>query len=87
MAKVHEAIKFYKEHKDLKPEGVAEVNETGRKLAEGGRGGIGARGGRTGRRGGAVMDIQVAKVGVVSCSGEEIPEGHPVPPGLPESAG
>ena len=33
MAKVHEAIKFYKEHKDLKPEGVAEVNETGRKLA------------------------------------------------------
>jgi len=29
-----EAIKFYKEHKDLKPEGVAEVNETGRKLAE-----------------------------------------------------
>lgn len=34
VAKVHEAIKFYKEHKDLKPEGVAEVNETGRKLAE-----------------------------------------------------
>lgn len=33
VAKVHEAIKFYKEHKDLKPEGVAEVNETGRKLA------------------------------------------------------
>lgn len=29
----YEAIKFYKEHKDLKPEGVAEVNETGRKLA------------------------------------------------------
>ncbi len=28
-----EAIKFYKEHKDLKPEGIAEVNETGRKLA------------------------------------------------------
>jgi len=28
-----EAIRFYKEHKDLKPEGVAEVNETGRKLA------------------------------------------------------
>jgi len=34
VAKVHEAIKFYKEHKDLKPEGVAEVNDTGRKLAE-----------------------------------------------------
>ena len=34
VAKAHEAIKFYKEHKDLKPEGVAEVNETGRKLAE-----------------------------------------------------
>lgn len=29
-----EAIKFYKEHKDLKPEGIAEVNETGRKLAQ-----------------------------------------------------
>ena len=28
-----EAIKFYKEHKDLKPEGIAEVNDTGRKLA------------------------------------------------------
>jgi uncharacterized metal-binding protein len=28
-----EAIKFYKEHKDLKPEGISEVNETGRKLA------------------------------------------------------
>ena len=28
-----EAIRFYKEHKDLKPEGVAEVNDTGRKLA------------------------------------------------------
>ncbi len=31
--KTYEAIKFYKEHKDLKPEGVAEVNDTGRKLA------------------------------------------------------
>jgi uncharacterized metal-binding protein len=31
--KAFEAIKFYKDHKDLKPEGVAEVNETGRKLA------------------------------------------------------
>jgi uncharacterized metal-binding protein len=31
--KTYEAIKFYKEHKDLKPEGIAEVNETGRKLA------------------------------------------------------
>ncbi len=31
--KAFEAIKFYKEHKDLKPEGIAEVNETGRKLA------------------------------------------------------
>lgn len=29
-----EAIKFYKEHKDLKPEGIAEVNDTGRKLAQ-----------------------------------------------------
>ena len=24
---------FYKAHKDLKPEGIAELNETGRKLA------------------------------------------------------
>ncbi|MFZ5450650.1 MAG: putative zinc-binding protein [Thermodesulfobacteriota bacterium] len=31
--KTYEAIKFYTTHKDLKPEGVAEVNETGRKLA------------------------------------------------------
>ncbi len=31
--KTSEAIKFYTSHKDLKPEGVAEVNETGRKLA------------------------------------------------------
>ena len=31
--KTYEAIKFYTAHKDLKPEGVAEVNETGRKLA------------------------------------------------------
>jgi len=31
--KAYEAIKFYKEHKDLKPEGIAEVNETGCKLA------------------------------------------------------
>ena len=34
VAKAYEAIKFYNEHKDLKPEGVAEVNETGRKLAQ-----------------------------------------------------
>ncbi len=31
--RAYEAIKFYKEHKDLKPEGIAEVNDTGRKLA------------------------------------------------------
>jgi uncharacterized metal-binding protein len=31
--KAYQAIKFYKEHKDLKPEGIGEVNETGRKLA------------------------------------------------------
>ncbi len=31
--KTYEAIKFYTAHKDLKPEGVAEVKETGRKLA------------------------------------------------------
>ena len=34
VAKAYEAIKFYKEHKDLKPEGIAEVNDTGRKLAQ-----------------------------------------------------
>lgn len=28
-----EAIKFYQEHRDLKPEGLAEVNDKGRKLA------------------------------------------------------
>jgi uncharacterized metal-binding protein len=32
--KAYEAIKFYTAHKDLKPEGIAEVNETGRKLAQ-----------------------------------------------------
>jgi len=31
--KAYEAINFYKAHKDLKPKGVAEVDETGRKLA------------------------------------------------------
>jgi uncharacterized metal-binding protein len=31
--KTYEAIKFYTAHKDLKPEGIAEVNDTGRKLA------------------------------------------------------
>ncbi len=31
--KTYEAIKFYTAHKDLKPEGIADVNETGRKLA------------------------------------------------------
>ena len=34
VAKAYEAIKFYKEHRDLKPEGLAEVNDTGRKLAQ-----------------------------------------------------
>ncbi len=34
VAKTYEAIKFYKDHKDLKPDGIAEVNETGRKLAQ-----------------------------------------------------
>jgi len=33
VAKAYEAIKFYKEHKDLKPEGLSEVNDTGRELA------------------------------------------------------
>ena len=33
VAKGYEAIRFYKEHKDLKPEGIAEVNDTGRQLA------------------------------------------------------
>jgi uncharacterized metal-binding protein len=28
------AINFYKAHKDLKPEGIAELNEAGQKLAE-----------------------------------------------------
>jgi uncharacterized metal-binding protein len=31
--KTYEAIKFYTAHKDLKPEGIAEVNDTGQKLA------------------------------------------------------
>lgn len=31
--KTYEAIKFYTAHKDLKPQGVGEVNDTGRKLA------------------------------------------------------
>jgi len=34
VAKACEAIKFYKEHRDLKPAGLAEVNDTGRKLAQ-----------------------------------------------------
>jgi uncharacterized metal-binding protein len=34
VAKGYEAIRFYKEHKDLKPEGLSEVDESGRKLAQ-----------------------------------------------------
>jgi uncharacterized metal-binding protein len=30
----YRAINFYKAHKDLKPEGIAELNEAGQKLAE-----------------------------------------------------
>jgi uncharacterized metal-binding protein len=33
VSKAYEAIHFHQAHKDLKPEGVAELNETGRKLA------------------------------------------------------
>ena len=32
------------------------------------------------------MDIQVLKVGIVSCSGEAIPGGYAVPPRLPQGA-
>jgi uncharacterized metal-binding protein len=34
VARSYEAIRFYKEHKDLKPGGLAEVDEPGRKLAQ-----------------------------------------------------
>jgi uncharacterized metal-binding protein len=34
VARAYQAINFYKAHKDLKPEGVAELNELGQKLAE-----------------------------------------------------
>ena len=33
-ARAFEAIKFYKDHKDLKPAGLAEVDDSGRKLAQ-----------------------------------------------------
>ena len=33
VSKAYEAIHFHQAHKDLKPEGVAELNETGRILA------------------------------------------------------
>ncbi len=33
VAKAYQAINFYKAHKDLKPEGIAELDENGRKLA------------------------------------------------------
>lgn len=32
-AKTYQAINFYKAHKELKPEGIAELDENGRKLA------------------------------------------------------
>lgn len=32
-AKMYQAINFYKAHKDLKPEGIAELDENGRKLS------------------------------------------------------
>lgn len=33
VAKSYQAINFYKAHKDLKPEGIAELDEIGKKLA------------------------------------------------------
>ncbi len=33
VAKTYQAIKFYTEHKDLKPDGIAELDENGKKLA------------------------------------------------------
>lgn len=33
VAKTYQAIKFYTKHKDLKPEGIAELDENGKKLA------------------------------------------------------
>ncbi len=33
VARKYQAISFYKAHKDLKPEGIAELDENGRKLA------------------------------------------------------
>lgn len=33
VAKTYQAINFYKEHKELKPEGIAELDENGKKLA------------------------------------------------------
>ena len=33
VAKTYQAINFYKAHKDLKPEGIAELDENGKKLA------------------------------------------------------
>lgn len=33
VAREYQAINFYKAHKDLKPEGIAELDENGRKLA------------------------------------------------------
>jgi uncharacterized metal-binding protein len=33
VAKTYQAINFYKDHKDLKPEGIAELDENGKKLA------------------------------------------------------
>jgi len=33
VAKTYQAIKFYTKHKDLKPDGIAELDENGKKLA------------------------------------------------------
>lgn len=33
VARAYQTVSFYAAHRDLKPEGVAELNETGRKLA------------------------------------------------------
>ncbi len=71
-------LDVFRRHKDLKPEGIAELNEAGRKLARVLAEEVAAsleRRGPARERSKPCLSCLNAKVGIVACSGEELAEG------------
>ena len=69
-------LDVYRRYKQFKPQGIAELNEGGLQLAQALAGRDCRRGGRSIRKEEAKMvDLPKKKVGIVACSGEELPEG------------